>query len=287
MIKPKKMRRNRYQESALRRLKGNFRTFQGFFAVFALFCFLFPLGAGLSRLYYMMINAPWLKLEKIEISGIKKLDRSEVLDVMGLRRGQCSLSINTRQVTESLKQLPAVREVSVRLESHERIMVSIVEREPAAIVRCGDQDMQMDLEGILFSEATADENSPLPLVTGLCDSNRMKGNSLPAGSLEQIRALLAAIDGSKGWLSGTAINECRWTESGFTLILGERKVPVDIGRDAYEQKITKLKKVINTLNEQNLTDLVTRIDLDYRGQAYLEGQFFAPRPAQGSAKQPG
>ena len=286
MIKPRKKRRNRYQESTLRRLKGTFRTFRGFFVVFALFCFVFPLGAGLSRLYYMMINAPWLKLEKIEISGIKQLDRSEVLDVMGLKRSQCSLSINTGQVTESLKQLPVVRQASVRLEYGGTMMVSIVERKPAAIVRCGDQDMQMDLEGVLFSEAAGNENSALPLVTGLCESNRMKGNSIPADSLEHIRPLLSAIDNSKNWLSGTAINECRWGESGFTLILGERKVPVDIGKDAFGRKITKLKKVINTLNEKGLNDFVTRIDLDYRGKAYLEGQFFAPRPAQGPAKQP-
>jgi cell division protein FtsQ len=287
MIKPKKKRKNRYQESTLGRLKGIFCAFHGFSAFFATFCFVVLFGAGLSLLYHQMINAPWLKLKEIEITGLKKLERYEVLNAMGLKKGQCTLSINVEQVTESLKKFPEVREASVKLESHGRVVAKIVEREAAAIVKCADQDMEMDRDGILFSEATPGSKGSLPLMTGLCGSNRRKGDPVAARSLEQIKELLAAIDNSTSWLSGTAINECRWDENGFTLVLGERAVPVEIGKGAFEQKITKLRRVINTLNERGLTDLVTRIDLDYPGKAYLEGQFTVPRPVQGSAKQPG
>ena len=99
--------------------------------------------------------------------------------------------------------------------------VKIVERKPAAIVRCGDQNMQMDLDGIMFSEATADGKGALPLMTGLCDSSPMKGDPVAARSLEQIRELLSAIDSSKSWLSGTAINECRWSEAELPLFLAK------------------------------------------------------------------
>jgi len=287
MIKPRKKRRNRYQEGTLRRLKGYLRTFHGFFIVFALFCFVVLLAAGLSRLYHEMISAPWFKLEEIEITGIKQLDRFDILNAMGLKRGQCTLNISTEQVAERLKKLPAVREASLRIDLSGRIVVEIVEREPAAIVKCGDKNMQMDLDGILFSDATPDAKGTLPLITGLCGSNPNKGDPIAARSLEQIRELLSAIDSSKNWLSGTAIAECRWSASGFTLVFGERAVLVDIGKGAFEQKMTKLRKVINTLNERDWTDLVTRIDLDYPGKAYLEGRFPVPQPAQGRAKQPG
>ena len=121
---------------------------------------------------------------------------------MGLKRGQCTLNIRIAQVTERLKKLPAVREACVRLESRGRIVAEIVEREPAAIVRCGGKDMQMDIDGILFSEATPDEKRPLPLITGLCDSNIKIGDPVPARSMGQIRELLSAIDSSKSWLVG-------------------------------------------------------------------------------------
>ncbi len=286
MIKTRKKRKNRYQESPFRCLKGGFCVFQGFFVVFAGFCFVVLLGAGLSRLYNKLIGAPWFKLEQIEITGLNNLDRSEILNTMGLERGQCTLNIGVVQVTERLKKLPAVRQACVRFESRGHIVAEIVEREPAATVRCGGKDMQMDVEGILFSEAAPDEKRPLPLITGLCDPNIKLGDSVPQRSLGSIRELLSAIDSSKSWLAGTAISECRWNENGFTLVLGERAVPVDIGKDAFEQKIAKLRKVINTLNELDWTALVTRIDLDYPGKAYLEGQFPVSKPAQGQVKQP-
>jgi cell division protein FtsQ len=287
MTKPKKKRKNKYQEVAFGRLRGNFRSLHTFFFVFTLFCFVLLLGAGLSRLYQKMINAHWLKLEEIQITGTKKLDRAQILSVMGLRRGQCILGINTEDVSERLRKLPALREASVRLELCGRITVEIVEREPVAVVKCGDKEMQMDLDGILFSEATPGETGALPLITGLCDPGVGKGEPVAQRSLQQIRELLAAIDNSKSWLSGTAINECSWTENGFTLVLGERAVAVDIGKDDFDQKIAKLRKVIDTLKEQDLTDLVTRIDLDHPGKAFLEGQFRFPRPVKGQAGQPG
>ena len=287
MIKPRKKRKNRYEEGTFRRLKGKLRTFHGFFIVFALFCFVVLLGAGLSRLYHKMVSAPWLKLEEIEITGIKQLDRFDILNAMGLKKGQCILNISTEQVVERLRKLPEVREAFVKIELSGRIVVEIVEREPAAIVKCVGQNMQMDLDGILFSEATPDAKGVLLLITGLCESSPNKGDPVAARSLEQIKELLSAIDSSKNWLSGTAINECRWSENGFTLVFGERAVLVDIGKGAFEQKMTKLKKVMNTLNERDWTDLVTRIDLDYPGKAYLEGQFPVPQPAQGRARQPG
>ncbi len=286
MIKTMKKRKNRYQESPFRCLRGVFRAFRGFIVVFAGFCFVVLLGAGLSRLYHEMLGGPWFKLEQIEITGLKNLDRGEILNAMDLEKGQCTLNIRIAQVTERLKKLPAVRQARVRFESRGRIVAEIVEREPAAIVRCGGKDIQMDTEGILFSEAAPDEKRPLPLITGLCDSNINLGDLVPARSMGQIRELLSAIDSSRSWLAGTAISECRWNENGFTLVMGERAVPVDIGKDSFEQKIAKLRKVINTLNELDWTALVTRIDLDYPGKAYLEGQFPVTKPAHGQAKQP-
>jgi hypothetical protein len=173
------------------------------------------------------------------------------------------------------------------LESNGRIVAEIVEREPAALVQCGDRCMQMDMDGILFAEAVAGEKGALPLITGLCDANPKTGDRINPRSLGLIREFLTAIDHSKSWLAGTAINECAWSGNGFTLVLGERAVPVDIGKDAFEQKVTKLRHVINTLNERGWADLVTGIDLDYPDRAFLDGAFPVPKSAHVSAKQPG
>ena len=82
--------------------------------------------------------------------------------------------------------------------------------------------------------------------------------------------------------------ECQWSAAGFVLVLGERGVPVEIGREEFEQKLSRLRQVIDTLRERQWAESVTRIDLDYPGRAYLEGQFPIPKQVPGPhAKQSG
>ncbi len=250
----------------------------------AFFCFVMFLGAGLVRLYHLLLDSPWLRLAEIEISGLKQLDRNEILNTMGLERGECTLNIRTGSVAERLRKIPTLKDASVRLEAHHRLVVEIVEREPVAVLRCGDNDMKMDVDGVLFSRAEGDENRSVPLITGICDPNLKLGDHISKRSQARIMELMSAIDHSGSWLSGTAINECNWNENGFTLVLGERAVPIDIGTEGFEQKLTKLRKVITTLNDRQWTEMVDRIDLDYPGKAYLQGRFPVPKPAQEHSK---
>ncbi|MDR3555569.1 MAG: FtsQ-type POTRA domain-containing protein [Syntrophobacteraceae bacterium] len=287
MIKPRKLKRNKYQESVRDRLKGNFRPLCDLFALFAWFFFVLTLGAGLSQLYYQIVSARWLKLERIDITGMKMLNRTEVLDAMGLKRGECALDIDSRRVEGRLARLPVVDSASVRLDWKGRLAAAIVERKPVAVVQCGGRNMLMDSKGVLFAETSPGQKNPLPLITGLCDSTVKTGDSVSEGSLRYISELLSAVSGSKSWLSSSSIDECRWTRDGFTVILGQRAIPVNFGKEDFERKLAKLRDVIITLNDRGWTDLVTRIDLDYPGRAYLEGQFPGAAPVQGTAKRPG
>jgi cell division septal protein FtsQ len=287
MLKSKKFKRNRYQESTRDRFKGNFRAFCDFFVIFTWFCFVVALGAGLSQLYYRIVSGQWFKLEHIDITGTKRLTRTEVLDTMGLKRGECALGINVRRVVNRLDRLPVVDKASVRLDWRGRMVAAIVERKPVAVVACEGSNMLMDSEGVLFAALSPDQKNSLPLMTGLCDSPVKTGDSIATDNLQPILELLSAIDDSKSWLSSSAIDECRWTKSGLTLIMGQRAVPVHVGKDAFQQKLAKLKNVIRTLDDRGWADLVSRIDLDYPGRAYLEGQFPVPAAGQGTANRPG
>ena len=287
MIKPRKMKKNKYQESTLERFRGNFRPFRDFFALFAWFCFVVALGAGLSQLYHRIVDMQWLKLEEIDITGIKRLNRTEVLDAMGLRRGQCALGIDTQRVAGRLNRLPVVDKASVNLDWRGRIAAAIVERKPVAVVECGARDMLMDSKGFLFAETKPGKKHSFPLVTGLCESNVRTGDWVSAGSMQHIGELLSAVGDSKSWLSSAAIGECRWTAGGFTLIMGQRAVPVNFGKEGFKRKLAKLKNVMDTLNDRGWIDLVTRIDLDYPGRAYVNGQFPVPGPVNRTAKRPG
>jgi cell division septal protein FtsQ len=287
MLKSRKKKRNRYQESRIRLIKGKIRKFLAFFSILAVFSLVVILGAGLTRLYYALLDASWLKVEDIEIAGLKKLDRNEILDTIGVSKGECILNLRMGPVAERLRMLPPVKTASVRLELPSRIVAEITEREPIAIVK-GDDFYMVDAEGLLFTRAVPEENRGLPVITGIADPGIEVGSSVPARKFEHIKELVAALDKSKSWLPSNSVIECRWSSAGFELVLGERGVPVEIGRENLEQKLARLRQIIDTLKERQWTEVVTRIDLDYPGRAYLDGQFPIPKPVSGQhARQSG
>ena len=286
MIKSKKKRSNRYQESRTKRLRENFRKFRAIIGFFAGFCLLLLLGAGLSRLYHALLDVPWLKVEEIEISGIKKLDRFMVLNTIGIKKGECILNLRMGPVAERLRSLHMVKSASVRLDIPGRIVAEIAEREPIAAIQCANSRLLMDDQGILFARVVPEETLTVPIVTGICGAGLKEGSTVPFRDLGHIQELVAALEQSRNWLTSGTVRECQWNANGFTLVLGERSVPVDIGKDQFAGKLAKLRRVIKTLEERQWTELVTRIDLDYPGKAYLNGQFSIPKSAQGQGKQP-
>jgi cell division protein FtsQ len=279
MLKSRKKKRNKYQESRIKLIKGKIRKLIAFWGILAAFSMVVVLGAGLTRLYYALLDASWLKVEDIEITGLKKLDKNGILDTMGVRKGECILNLRMGPVAERLRMLPPVKTASVRLDLPSRIVAEITEREPLAIVK-GNDFYMIDAEGVLFARAVPEENRGIRLITGICDPGLGVGSSVPARSLERVKELVAALDKSKSWLPPSSVLECRWSPAGFVLILGEREVPVEIGRENFEQKLSRLRQIVDTLKERQWAELVTRIDLDYPGRAYLDGQFPIPKPVQ-------
>ncbi len=284
MTKSRKKKRNKYQENRIRVLKAKIRKSWPILAAFAGFCLILLLSAGVSRLYYALQDVPWLKVEEIEITGLKKLERTQVLNSMGVSRGECILNLRMGPIADRIKTLPTVKSVSVRLDLPARIVVDIAEKEPLALVKGGDFYL-MDENGILFERGLPEANRQLPLITGMCGPKFKEGDSIPSQHLGRVKEVIAALNDSRDWLPASSMRECQWNPSGFTLILGERGVPVEVGQEDFPRKIARLKQIIATLDERRWTELVTRIDLDYPGKAYLGGNFPVPKAAPGQGKQ--
>ncbi len=286
MAKPRKNKRNKYRESRIKAIRAKIYKMRPFLAIFAGFFLVFLLGAGLIRAYHALLKAPWLRVEEINVAGLKMLDRAQVLDAMGVSRGECILNLRMSSIADRLKQLPNVKTATVRLDLPGKIVAEVTEREPIAMVKGSDYFL-VDEEGLLLSRAAAGENRGLPLVTGICGRRLQVGDTIPAKHIKRLRELIAAFHRCDKWLPASSVAECRWESGGYTLILGQRGVPVEIGRDDFYRKLTRLKKVVDTLNGRQWNEMVTRIGLDVPGKAFLEGRFPVPAPDRGHAGKAG
>ncbi len=235
------------------------------------------LSAALAHSYYALIEAPWLRIEEIEITGLKRLDRKEILNVLGVPRGSSILNLKIADLSRKLETVPWLQSAVVRLDPPGRLAIEVIEREPIAII-LADGLYLLDKEGRLFVQTSIEESPGLLLVTGFSEQGLHEKDFLPSGPMEALRELLTALEKSRSWLPIQLISECRWRNyEGFILYTAQKAVPIQLGSDEFEPKLGRLQRVLGTLVERQWIEMVTRIDLDYPNRAFVEGRFPTPR----------
>ncbi|MCU0587859.1 MAG: FtsQ-type POTRA domain-containing protein [Syntrophobacteraceae bacterium] len=234
-------------------------------------------SAVLARAYHALLDGPWFRLEEVEISGLKTVERGEILNALGIPRNASLLTMDISERAKALNAIPWLLASSVKVDWPHRVMVEVTEREPFAVV-FADRFLVMDADGGLFAETAPNEHPSLPLVTGFSGSGLKVGDRLPAEPLEGVKRLMAALAATRGWFPLNQISECRWhNEEGIILYTTVKAIPIELGWEDYELKLGRLQKVLGHLSQRQLLEGVTRIDLDYPNRAFVSGDFPAPK----------
>lgn len=266
-------KQNRYRAARPNR-KGMLRKgIKTVFSFITAVCAVVLLSSGLAHGYWALLHAPWLRLGEVDISGLKHLERQDVLNAMQVPRNASVLTLNMNELAARVEALPWVKSAVVRLDLPRRLVVEVAEREPIAVIAAEDF-LLLDEDGKLFLRISPDENPGLILVTGFTGSNLQEGETLPPQPLRELRRLLPALKRAQGWLPAQLITECRWrSDEGFVLFVTQKAIPIELGLDDPDQALGRLQRIFAMLKEHQWFDSVTRIDLDYPNRAYVEGQF--------------
>lgn len=231
------------------------------------------LSAALAHAYYALLEAPWLRVGEVEISGLKHLERKQILSAMKAPRNVSVLTLKIPELAGRVEALPWVKSAVVRLDLPGRLVVEVIEREPMAII-AADELLLMDNEGKLFLRTSSEDSPGLLMLTGFAGMGLREGGSLPPQPLRELRKLLPALQKAREWLPFQLITECRWLgDEGFVLMVTQRAVPIQLGSEDPDQTLGRLKLIFAMLTEHQWFDAVTRIDLDYPNRAYVEGRF--------------
>lgn len=233
------------------------------------------LSAAFAHGYHALLELPWLQLEAIEIKGLQRLDRANVLKTLAIPKTSNLFSIRTALLAKRLEALPWVQSAIVRLDPPRRLVVEIAERQPFAVVYT-TTFLLMDVSGKLFLEVKPESYKNLPLVTGLMGANFKLGDSISAESFRVLSSLLLSLDKYKASIPLDSVSEFRWQETdGFTLYTTRGGMPVHLGYDHFEQKLTRLLSIMKFFTERQWWGAVQAIDMDFPRQAYVKGHFNA------------
>ncbi|MGB9792177.1 MAG: cell division protein FtsQ/DivIB [Thermacetogeniaceae bacterium] len=186
-------------------------------------------------LYYFS-QSPLFAVQRIEVEGLQRLTRSELIQESGLSKGQNIFRIDTNQVKKRLQKDPLIEQVAVKRFLPHTVIIRIKERQPRALFLAGSTLLVIDANGYCLDRVSAGRSYDLPVITGLKPSSKELGEKV--SSSEDMRLLLAVLTPElQSFFSEFNLSErhriIAYSREGIPILLGssedlEKKIEVAI-----------------------------------------------------------
>lgn len=219
------------------------------------------------EVYGVVARTTFLRLERIDITPLKRLTREDVIVQAGIRPGDEMLGLRLRRIGEQLAKNPWVEKVKVRRFFPHTLSIEIAEREPVAVVNMGYL-YYLDTRGEIFKPLTEGDRLDYPVLTGIVEEDMGKD---PAGTREALRTALGLIELLKGGNGFRLedISEIHYDKGyGFTLFTAQGGVPVKLGSSEYAEKLARFVRVYGDLQAQ--LPRLEYIDLNYNDKIIVK-----------------
>lgn len=217
--------------------------------------------------YSLIARASFFKLERIEVSSLKRLTREDVIDQAGIKVGDDLLRLRLGSMGEQLAKNPWIEKVRIRRYLPHTIAIEVVEQEPVAVASMGYL-YYLNAKGEIFKPLMEGDRLDFPIFTGINEEELVKD---PAGSKEAIKAMLEIVALLRNGVAFKLedVSEIHYDKGyGFTLFTVQRGVPVRLGRTDFVAKLERLARIYGTVQAQMQT--LEYIDLDYNDKIVVK-----------------
>ncbi len=213
------------------------------------------------ELYGFIGKTTFLKLERVDVTGFKKLTRDEIMSAASVKIGDDLLGIRLSRMGEQLTKNPWVASVRVRRTFPHSLSIDVQERQPVGVVSMGYL-YYLDSRGEIFKPLQEGDSLDYPVITGLSEDDLIRD---PTGAKETLKGILALLQQLKKERSGISladISELHYDKGfGYTLFTLNKGLPIRLGTEGFSDKLDRLAKVYSLLQPQ--IPSLEYIDLDY------------------------
>jgi cell division protein FtsQ len=107
-----------------------------------------------------------LRVENIQIDGLKRMDKMSVYQQVLDQNARAMPLVDLEDVRQRLLKFPWIKDARVSRRLPDKLLINIVEREPAAIWQNHGQLMLVDAEGVPLEPVSREAMPDLPLLIG-------------------------------------------------------------------------------------------------------------------------
>jgi cell division protein FtsQ len=222
----------------------------------------------------------------IEAVGLTEVSRSDLLPVFGEDIGRNVFFVPLNERRKQLEEIPWIERATVMRLLPDQIRVSVVERQPVAFVRQGQQIGLVDANGVLLSmpaSMMAQHHYSFPVVTGLDPGDPLRSRK---ARMAVYQRLLSELD-SNGQKLSEQISEIDLTDPEDARVLMPEQgtdILAHFGEDHFLERYQRYKAHIAEWRQQY--PKLAAVDLRYVQQVVLEmtpGSSAAPADGQQAA----
>jgi cell division protein FtsQ len=204
----------------------------------------------------------------IKATGLTEVSRAEMLPVFGEDIGRNIFFVPLSERRRQLEEIPWIQSATVMRLLPDQIHVTVVERQPVAFTRQGQQIGLVDANGILLTMPAAmmaQHHYSFPVVTGIGANDPLPARK---ARMAVYQRLLADLDASGQKLS-TQISEVDLTDpEDARVIMQDDTTLLHFGQDQFIERYERYKAHIAEWRQQY--PRLAAVDLRYTQQVVLE-----------------
>ncbi|MFW6011633.1 MAG: cell division protein FtsQ/DivIB [Desulfosalsimonas sp.] len=244
----KKLRENRYKKAAAQPSAMPARWSVVFLKIFSVAAAIAVMSLVFIFGHDWLTQCGYFSAEKIEVSGLKRLERDQVLKAAKISKGVNILSVNLAAARKRMLALTWTAGAEIRREFPDTFRIKICEHTPVAIIELGRKFL-VNAEGEIFKETERDEFQNLPVIRGAEYQHWSSDISGKTRICESVMFVLNRSMEDHAVLPYKSIAEIRVDrELGLTVITGQYPAgKINLGFGEYESKYTRLSKVFSYL----------------------------------------
>jgi len=223
------------------------------------------LSFGCVSGYRWLLTTPSLALNDVEVKGLCRLSREEVLRMGGVSRGGNALAVNLGHVEARLARLPWVETVSVdRHLTGRTVAIELREKRPVALIQL-DNLYYVSQDASLIKRLSPREGMDFPVITGITPPLFVKYQGLLRG-----RVLPLIMAGAGGGGLGE-LSEVRVSADGGLLAYTLSGVEVRLGSEDCHRALDEARRVLAHISTErkSLPGRPSYLDATHAGRVYV------------------
>ncbi|MFC1532715.1 cell division protein FtsQ/DivIB [Thermodesulfobacteriota bacterium] len=210
-------------------------------------------------LYQYLITSPYMRLERVIVTGVKGEIKSELIELSELSTDLSMLAIDSNKKKEAMERHPWVRSVELEKRFPHTLVIRAEKEVPRALVAF-DNLSYMNRYGEIFKEVEKADNKNYPVITGILKKGSNRDELLMLAS-----RVLDLFESETGAWSYNELSEIHINKDGNIAIYSvSLPAVIKMGSRELDIKKDELKKIVKHLKKTGRINMVKVIDLNYR-----------------------